>query len=285
MNPRLKRRRLADKAFSYLCLGATALAVVFLASLLAGLARDGASRLDLGLLTNFPSRFPAKAGIKAALAGTLWVVGFTALFSIPVGVAAAIYLEEYAPKSRWSGLLQTNISNLAGVPSIVYALLGLAVFVRTLGLGRSVIAGALTLSLLILPTVILATQEALRAVPSSLRDASFGLGATRWQTIRGVVVPSASGGILTGIILAISRAMGETAPLVTIGAATFITFVPSSAKDSFTALPIQIFDWAGRPQEGFHKAAAAASLLLLAVLLSLNAVAIFLRQRQELRTR
>ena len=276
---------MADRAFSHLCLGATALAVIFLVALLAGLIRDGASRLDASLLFNFPSRFPARAGIKAALAGTLWVVGFTALFSIPVGVAAAIYLEEYAAKSRWSSLLQTNIANLAGVPSIVYALLGLAVFVRTMGLGRSVIAGALTLSLLILPTVILATQEALRAVPSSLRDASFGLGATRWQTVRGVVVPSAAGGILTGIILAISRAMGETAPLVTIGAATFITFVPSSAKDSFTALPIQIFDWAGRPQAGFHKAAAAASLLLLVVLLSLNAVAIFLRQRQELRTR
>jgi phosphate transport system permease protein len=280
----MSRRRLLDRAFGTLCLLATILATLFLAALILGLVRDGASRLTPALLTNFPSRFPDRAGIKAALAGTLWVVSLTALFAIPIGVAAAIWLEEYAKKSRWVGMLQTNIANLAGVPSIVYALLGLAVFVRTLGLGRSVLSGALTLSLLILPTVILATQEALRAVPPSLREASFGLGASRWQTIQRTVLPSAASGIFTGVILAISRAMGETAPLVTIGAATFITFTPRSALDSFTALPLQIFDWAGRPQEGFHKNAAAASLLLLLVLLSINAVAIVLRQRQEKRS-
>jgi phosphate transport system permease protein len=277
----IARRRMLDRAFGALCLGATVLAVFFLVALLFGLVRDGFSRLTPTLLTAFPSRFPDRAGIKAALAGTLWVVSLTALFAIPTGVAAAIWLEEYAKKTRWSSLIQTNIANLAGVPSIVYALLGLAVFVRIFGLGRSVLSGALTLSLLILPTVILATQEALRAVPGSLRDASFGLGASRWQTIRRAVLPSAASGIFTGIILAISRAMGETAPLVTIGAATFITFTPKTPLDSFTALPIQIFDWAGRPQDGFHKNAAAASLLLLLVLLSINAVAIFLRQRQE----
>ena len=280
----MSRRRMLDKAFGVLCLVATILATVFLATLLFGLIRDGASRLTPALLNNLPSRFPDRAGIKAAIAGTLWVVSLTALFAIPIGVAAAIWLEEYAKKSRWVALLQTNIANLAGVPSIVYALLGLAVFVRTLALGRSVLSGALTLSLLILPTVILATQEALRAVPPSLREASFGLGASRWQTIQRAVLPSAASGIFTGVILAISRAMGETAPLVTIGAATFITYLPSSPMSGFTALPLQIFDWAGRPQEAFHQNAAAASLLLLLILLSINAVAIVLRQRQEIRS-
>jgi phosphate transport system permease protein len=277
----MKKRRILDKGFELLCLGATVLAALLLLTLLYGLCRDGLSRLTPALLNNFPSRFPDRAGIKAAVAGTLWVVSLTALFAIPVGIAAAIWLEEYAKKTRWAAVLQTNIANLAGVPSIVYALLGLAVFVRTLGFGRSVLSGALTLSLLILPTVILATQEALRAVAPSLREASFGLGATRWQTISRAVLPSAAGGIFTGIILALSRAMGETAPLVTIGAATFITFVPTSPLQSFTALPLQIFDWAGRPQVAFHKNAAAASLLLMVSLLCINAVAIYLRQRQE----
>jgi phosphate transport system permease protein len=275
----IARRRRHDRLFAGVCQLATVGAVLLLGILLAGLIRDGIGRLSPQFLSSFPSRFPEQAGIKAALAGTLWVVGLTTVVAVPIGIGAALYLEEYAPKNRFTAFIQTNIANLAGVPSIVYALLGLAVFVRSLALGRSVLSGALTLALLILPMVIIATQEALRAVPRSLREASFGLGATRWQTITRQILPAASGGILTGIILAISRAAGETAPLVTIGAATFIAYTPRSLSDGFTALPIQIFNWAARPQAGFHQDAAAASLVLLAALLALNGSAIVLRTR------
>ena len=253
--------------------------VLLLAALLYGILRDGLGRLSLDFLRNPPSRFAGRAGIMPALYGSLWVVTLTGLVSVPVGVAAAIYLEEYAPKNRLTAFIQTNIANLAGVPSIVYGLLGLAVFVRFLGLQRSITAGALTLALLVLPTVIIATQEALRAVPRSLREASFGLGATQWQTIRFQVLRSAMGGILTGVILSLSRAIGETAPLITIGAASYIAFAPRNLSDNFTVLPVQIFNWAARPQEEFRATAAAAIIVLLAVLLTLNSIALVLRNR------
>jgi phosphate transport system permease protein len=207
----------------------------------------------------------------------------TAAISFPLGVGAAIYLEEYAPRSWITRLLQTNISNLAGVPSIVYGILGLAIFVRSFGLGRSVLAGAATLALLVLPVVIIAAQEALKAVPRSLREASYGVGATKWQTIRYQVLPVALPGILTGTILSLSRAIGETAPLIMIGALTFIAFSPTSPMDPFTVLPIQIFNWAAKPQAEFHELAAAAIIVLLVVLLVMNAGAIVLRNKFQKR--
>jgi phosphate transport system permease protein len=256
---------------------------VALAVLLFDVLRDGLAWLDWQFITSFPSRFAERAGVKAALAGSVWLIGLTALFSFPIGVATAIYLEEYAPQNRLTRIIQLNIANLAGVPSIIYGLLGLAVFVRALALERSVLSGALTMTLLILPTIIIAAQEAIRAVPSSLRQASFALGATRWQTVWHHVLPVALPGILTGTILALSRAIGEAAPLITIGALTFIAFTPQSPGDPFTVLPIQIFNWVSRPQDEFHGIAAAGILVLLIVLLSMNAVAIFLRNRYQKR--
>lgn len=275
----LKRRRAQSKAFEYFCSGVTGLAVVVLALLLYDIFTDGYRWVDAQFLNSFPSRFPEKAGIKSALAGTLWLVGFTAIIAIPTGVLAAIYLEEYAPKNRLTHFIEVNIANLAGVPSIVFGILGLAIFVRFFGLGRSVIAGALTMSLLILPVIIIAAKEAIRSVPSSLRQAAFALGATRWQVVRAHVLPSAMPGILTGVILALSRAIGETAPLIMIGALTFVAFLPSGPMDEFTALPIQIFNWTARPQETFHELAAGGIIVLLAVLLLMNALAVFIRYR------
>jgi phosphate transport system permease protein len=228
---------------------------------------------------NTPSRKPEAAGLRPALLGTLWVIGLTALFAFPVGVGAAVYLEEYAPNNRWTRLLKTNIANLAGIPSIVYGLLGLGVFVSLLALGRTVISGALTMALLILPVIIIASQEAIRAVPPSLRQAAFALGATRWQVARDHVIPAAMPGILTGIILSISRAMGETAPLLVVGAAAYVTFNPTGVTSKYTALPMQIYEWARRPQQEFQDLAAAAIIVLLLLLLMLNATAIYLRQR------
>jgi phosphate transport system permease protein len=207
------------------------------------------------------------------------VIGLTALFAIPVGVGAAVYLEEYAPNNRWTRLLKTNIANLAGIPSIVYGLLGLGVFVSVLALGRTIISGALTMALLILPVIIIASEEAIRAVPPSLRQAAFALGATRWQVARDHVIPAAMPGILTGIILSISRAMGETAPLLVVGAAAYVTFNPTGLTSGYTALPVQIYEWARRPQQEFQDLAAAAIIVLLVLLLMLNGTAIYLRQR------
>ncbi len=281
-------RRAADRVFGYVCLAAIVIAGALLVLLLWSVVRDGWERLSAQFMTSYTSRIPSRAGIKAALSGTLWVIALTAMIAVPVGVAAAIYLEEYRTrKSRLTEFIQLNIANLAGVPSIVYGLLGLALFVRGLdlgwfqmpGLGRTILAGALTMSLLILPMVIIVSQEALRAVPSSYRDGSYALGATRWQTIRRQVIPAALPGILTGIILSVSRAMGETAPLIVVGAVTYIAAVPTGLGDKFTVLPIQIFDWSSRPQTGYHEAAAAAILVLLGVLLTLNSVAIVLRYR------
>lgn len=279
LNALLRKRQLRSRLFEWVCAGVTGLAVVILALLLQDVFVDGYRWVDAQFLNSFPSRFPEKAGIKSALAGTLWLVSFTALIAIPTGVLAAIYLEEYAPKNRLTHFIEINIANLAGVPSIVFGILGLAIFVRFFGLGRSVIAGALTMSLLILPVIIIAAKEAIRSVPNSLRLAAFALGATRWQVVRAHVLPSALPGILTGIILALSRAIGETAPLIMIGALTFVAFLPESPMDEFTALPIQIFNWTARPQETFHELAAGGIIVLLTVLLLMNAVAVYIRYR------
>ena len=279
LNALLRKRQFRSRLFEWICAGVTGLAVVILGLLLQDVFVDGYRWVDAQFLNSFPSRFPEKAGIKSALVGTLWLVSFTALIAIPTGVLAAIYLEEYAPKNRLTHFIEINIANLAGVPSIVFGILGLAIFVRFFGLGRSVIAGALTMSLLILPVIIIAAKEAIRSVPNSLRLAAFALGATRWQVVRAHVLPSALPGILTGIILALSRAIGETAPLIMIGALTFVAFLPESPMDEFTALPIQIFNWTARPQETFHELAAGGIIVLLAVLLLMNAVAVFIRYR------
>jgi phosphate transport system permease protein len=275
----VRKRRLADRTFAWLCAVSAFAGVAILGLFLTGIAREGWDRLSLEFLTGFPSRFPAKAGIKAALWGSAWLVALTALFSIPLGVGAALYLEEFARKSRWTRVIRLNISNLAGVPSIVYGLLGLAVFVRQFGLGRSVLAGAFTMTLLILPTIVTASEEALKAVPDSIRHAAFAVGATRWQMVRDHILPAAMPGILTGVILALSRAIGETAPLIMIGAMAYVPFVPAGPMDAFTVLPIQIFNWTSRPDPAFHEAAAAGILVLLALLLVMNAAAIWLRQR------
>ncbi len=282
---RRRRREIVGRVFEWIALGATLFGLVVLALLLFDVARRGLGVLSWSFLTRYPSRFPEQAGIRSALLGTLWVMGLTALFAVPLGVAAAIYLEEYAPRNRLTRLIELNINNLAGVPSIIYGLLGLELFVRSLRLERSILAGALTLSLLILPILITASREALRAVPMSLREAAFALGATRWQVIRHQVLPVAFPGILTGMILALSRAIGESAPLITIGALTFIAFDPRGPLDPFTVLPIQIFNWVSRPQAGFHTRAAGAILVLLTVLLSMNSLAIYLRNRLQRRYR
>ena len=278
-SPRDGRRRAAGRAFAVLCGAATMVGVVTLVVLLVDITIDGAPRLNGDFLTSFASRYPERAGIKAALAGSVWILGLTALIAFPVSVAAAIYLEEYAPKNRWTRLIQLNVANLAGVPSIVYGMLGLAVFVRALGFDRSIISGALTLSILILPVIIIASREAIRAVPDSIRQAAYGLGATRWQVVRTQVLPMAMPGILTGTILALSRAVGETAPLILVGAVGFIAFTPTGLGDPFTVLPLQIYNWISRPQAEFRQIAAAGILVLLMLLLTMNAAAIFLRNR------
>jgi phosphate transport system permease protein len=281
--PRNRGRRRAGAIFEAVCLASIAFSLLSLALLLFDVVRDGAGWLSIDLLTHYPSRIPERAGIKSAILGTLWMMGLTAAVSFPIGVGAAIYLEEYAPENWLTKILQTNIANLAGVPSIVYGILGLAIFVRYFSLGRSVIAGALTLALLILPVIIIASQEAIKAVPVSLREASYGVGATKWQTIRHHIFPMALPGILTGTILSLSRAIGETAPLIMIGALTFIAFPPTSPMDPFTVLPIQIFNWTAKPQQEFHELAAAAIIVLLVLLLAMNAAAIFLRNRYQKR--
>jgi phosphate transport system permease protein len=274
-------RARSERIFIALLLLALSIGILMLIALLVQVMARGLPRLSGDFVTSLPSRFPQRAGAGPALAGSLWVVGVCALFTIPVDMGAAIYLEEYARASRWSRLVEVNIANLAGVPSVIYGLLGLAVFVRLAALGRSVLAGGLTLALMVLPVVIIAGRESLRAVPPSIREGALALGATRWQTVSRQVLPSALPGFMTGIILAISRALGEAAPLITVGAVTYITFSPSGPLDRFTALPIQIFDWTQRPQEAFGDTAAAGIVVLLLVLLSMNAAAIFLRNRYQ----
>lgn len=279
----LARRRVAEIGFRSVAVVALALALGSLALLLLDALMDGWSRLSWQFLTSYPSRHPEQAGILSALVGSVALILLTALFALPIGVGAAVYLEEYAGKTWWSRLIEVNIANLAGVPSIVYGLLGLELFVRALKFDRSLLAGAATMALLVLPIIIIASREALRTVPTLIREASFALGASRWQTIWYQVLPMAFPGILTGSILAFSRAIGEAAPLITIGALTYVAFLPDSLFSPFTALPIQIFNWVSRPQPGFHINAAAGILVLLAVLLLMNAVAVCLRHRYQRR--
>ncbi|HUG06395.1 MAG: phosphate ABC transporter permease PstA [Chloroflexota bacterium] len=282
----LGRARVYDRLFAGLCLGATALAIGILALLLVKIFADGVPTLTLSFLTSYPSRFPAEAGIRAAILGTLWLIGLTAAIAVPTGIAAAVWLEEYAPRNNFlARLIETNIANLAGVPSIIYGLLGLGLFVRILQLERSVIAGALTMSLLVLPIIVISGREALRAVPRSQRDAAYAMGATRSQVVSRIVLPAAYGGTLTGVILALSRAIGETAPLITIGALTFIAFDPDGLLSPFTVLPIQIFNWISRPQSGFHDIAASAIVVLIVTLLFMNALAVVVRDRAQRRLR
>lgn len=278
----LDARKRKDRIFQGIFLGATCVGIAMLSILLVDIFKAGASHLDWQFLTSYPSRFPEQAGIKSALAGTLWLVALVAPLTFIIGVGTAIFLEEFVPRRNLiNKIIQTNIANLAGVPSIVYGILGLAVFVRMLGLGRSILAGALTMTLLILPIVIVAAQEAIRSVPDSMRHASYALGATRWQTVRHVVIPAALPGILTGMILAISRAIGESAPMIMIGAMAFVAFVPNNPLDHFTVLPIQIFNWTSRPQEAFREIAATGIMVLLIVLMATNATAVFLRNRYQ----
>lgn len=279
---RINRRKMKNSLFHGLLLAATGFGIVVLALLLYEVIKTGWGWLDWQFLTSLPSRFPKRAGIISALVGSVWVIGITTALAFPIGVGTAIYLEEYTRPKHWiNRLVQLNISNLAGVPSIVYGILGLTVFVRLMGMGRSILAGALTLALLILPVIIVASQEAIRSVPNSLRQGSYALGVSRWQTITGVVLPYAMPGILTGTILAISRAMGEAAPLIMVGAAGYIAFLPKTPMDAFTVLPIQIFNWTSRPQADFQHIAGAGILVLMALLLTANGIAIFLRNKYQ----
>lgn len=275
----IRRRQRYSAVWSGLLIGATAVALGLLGVLLYDIIGDGWSWVDWNFITSLPSRRPERAGLHPALMGSIWIMGLTALITFPLGVGAAIYLEEFATKGRLSRIIELNIANLAGVPSIVYGLLGLAVFVDLLRLGPVVLAGALTLSLLVLPIVIIASREAIRAVPDSLRQGALALGATRLEAVRSHVLPGAMPGILTGTILALSRAIGETAPLIVVGAVTYITFSPDGVDSRFTVLPLQIFDWASRPQADFRGLAAAGGIVLLVMLLTMNAIAITLRNR------
>jgi len=276
-----RRRHLADLIFQIVALSVLLVALASLGLLIYDVISDGIGRLNWQFMTSFSSRRASSAGIYHALVGSVFVIALTGTLALPVGVAAAIYLEEYGSRSRLARLIEINIANLAAVPSIIYGLLGLGLFVRALAMERSVLAGASTLALLVLPVVILSTREALRTVPGSIREGSYALGATKWQTIWHQVLPMALPGILTGLILALSRAIGETAPLLTIGAATYIPFAPDSIWSAFTVLPIQIFNWVSRPQADFQANAAAGIIVLLALLLVMNATAILLRDRYQ----
>jgi phosphate transport system permease protein len=288
----LSRRKLFDRVFVLLGLVLMLACLGILAVLFLNLVIDGSSRFGWDFLTNFPSRRAERAGILGAWVGTSLIMFVTALCAVPVGVAAAIYLEEYAPKNWFTAIIEINVTNLAGVPSIVYGLLALGLFVYQFGLGQSIAAAGLTLALLILPIVIVATRESIRAVPKSIREAAYGLGATRWEVTKDHVLPYSTGGILTGMILGLSRAIGETAPIITIGALSFIAFLPSSPitsefpfisfqwlNDPFTAMPIQMFNWVSRPDQAFQANAAAAGAILLGMTLMMNAVAIWIRYR------
>ncbi|MGA1741715.1 MAG: phosphate ABC transporter permease PstA [Pseudohongiellaceae bacterium] len=278
----LRRQRKSDY-FKKLCALVTWSSVLLLAVLLFQVSVDGFSWIDWQFITSFPSRFPERAGIKSALVGTFWLIGLIAIISIPIGVSSALYLEEFAKPGKLNKFIEVNISNLAGVPSIVYGILGLAIFVRFFALERSLLSGALTMSLLVLPVIIIASREAIRTVPMSIRLGAYSLGATRWQTAWAHVLPASFPGIMTGVILALSRAIGETAPLIMIGALTFVAFLPEGPMDSFTAMPIQIYNWISRPQQEFHELAAAGIIVLLVVLLLMNATAIYIRNKTERR--
>lgn len=270
-----------DQAFMIWGIACTAIGLVLLAIFIGNIVIDGLGRIDWDFITSLPSRKPEKAGIYTAMMGTLWILVLTAIIAFPIGVGAGIYLEEYSKKSRMANLLEINISNLAGVPSIIYGLLGLEVFVRIMQMGSSVLAGSFTLALLILPIIIVTTRESIRAVPSSIRAASFALGATKWQTIRNQVLPASIGGIITGVILALSRAIGETAPLIVVGALAYVPFAPEGPMDEYSVMPIQIFNWISRPQHGFMVNAAAAIIIILFITFLMNGIAVYFRNKWQ----
>ncbi len=277
----IQKNRLKDQLFKYWGIACTLFGLVLLVIFIGNILIDGIQRIDWGFITNLPSRKSEKAGIYTALMGSIWILLCTTIIAFPVGVAAGVYLEEYSKKNRFSALLEINISNLAGVPSIIYGLLGLEVFVRIMNLGASVLAGSLTLSLLILPIIIVSTREAIKAVPQSIKDASYALGASKWQTIWNQILPASGGGILTGVILALSRAVGETAPLIVVGALAYVPFAPSNPMDEFSVLPIQIFNWISRPQHGFIENAAAAIIILLLITFFMNGIAVYFRNKWQ----
>ncbi len=274
---KMNKRKLIDKFFRYIFLSFIGIALLVLAVLLYDVFSAGIKMLDWDFFTRFDSRFPEKAGIKAGLFGTLYVIALMIPFTLIVGISTALYLEEYSPKNKLTNFIRLNIANLAGIPSIIYGMLGLGILVRTLALGRSVLGGSLTLSLLVLPVVIVSAQEAIKSVPASLRNASYAMGANHWQTVSKVVIPTSLPSIMTGFILAISRAIGETAPLIMMGALTFVMFTPEHIMDSFTVMPIQIFNWTSLPKKEFELVAAAGSSVLLIVLFILNGLATFIR--------
>jgi len=277
----LTRRKRFGQIIYFLLLSCVLIGIVGLLILLVRILFDGVDWLSWHFVTNFPSRHPEIAGMKSAIFGTIWTIALTGALTVPIGIGAAIYLEEYSPKNWLSQIIEINISNLAGVPSIVYGLLGLALFVQWMSIGRSVLAGALTLALLVLPIVILAAREAIRAVPDSYRQASYALGATKWETQKTIVLPSAMPSILTGVILALSRAIGEAAPIIAISALVYLTFIPTNPLSRFTVMPIQIFNWVSRPQDEFRGLAAAGIIILLLILLGMNSFAIYLRNRYQ----
>ncbi len=277
--PDLARRRLSGTIFYGACLGAIGILLLALLLILWDVLSQGLPWLDAQFLTGVPSRKTAQAGIFPALIGSLEVAIIVALVAFPIGVGAAIYLAEYAGNSRLTRALRTNISNLSGVPSVIYGIFGLAIFVRVMGLGFTVISGALTIALLIMPVVVIASMEAIKAVPQAQRDGAYALGASRWQMVREAVLPAAAPGIMTGIILAMARAIGETAPLILVGAFTFVTFIPQPFDGGYTVLPIQVLDWATRPQADFHGLAAAAIIVILILMFILNGLAILVRAR------
>jgi phosphate transport system permease protein len=292
LKPLIARQKLFEKIFVIAGISALMFGLVSLLALLLDLGIDGTSRLNWNFLWAYPSRFAEEAGILSAWVGTALVMFVTMLAAVPLGIAAGIYLEEYAPKNKFTDLIEINIANLAGVPSIVYGLMALGLFVYKFHLGQSVQTAGLTLGLLILPIVIMSTREAIRAIPGSIREAAYAVGATKWRTVRDHVLPYSMGGILTGVIIGLSRAIGETAPLLTIGALTFIAFLPPAPVQShfpfvsfewlsspFTVLPIQMFNWVSRPQRDFHLNAAAAGLVLMAMTLAMNGMAIWIRHR------
>ncbi len=279
----LRSNQLKDRLFQYLGIVTTTIGLFFLAILLIAVFYLGFERLSWDFLTGSPSRFAERAGLLTPLVGSLWILILTAVLAVPIGIAAALYLEEYGAKTRFSRLIEINIANLAGVPSIIYGLLGITVFARWFTLGSSLLSGALTLALLILPIIIVAAREAIRAVPNSIREASFAMGATKWQTIWMQVLPASMGGIMTGVIIALSRAIGETAPLIVVGALAYVPFVPTTPMDEFSVLPIQIFNWTSRPQEAFLINAAAGIIILITATLLLNGIAIYLRNRWQRR--
>jgi phosphate transport system permease protein len=281
MKEKLDINRLKDNAFKYFGLACTFFGLIILSIFLINILIQGLGRLDWQFLTSLPSRKPEKAGIFISIFGSVWIMVLTAFIAVPIGIASGIFLEEYGKKNRFASFIEINISNLAGVPSIIYGLLALEIFVHILGLGKSLLAGSLTLSLLILPIIIVSTREAIKAVPRSIREASYALGGTRWQTIRHQVLPASAGGLVTGVILAVSRAIGESAPLIVIGAMLYVTNVPTSPMSDFTVMPIQIFNWLSRPQKGFIIDATAAIIVLLLITFMMNGIAIYLRNKWQ----